>query len=126
MVKPEYRFQFYTAETTVQYARAKFEAETDEVKMDVFNFHESKWVHYKDEVRAFTHTNWARWKEEQPTWFTEGVIASVPDEFIPVIEVAALNAAAHGGKRRRSSFGLIGVTESVRRGSQGEAIVVSA
>jgi hypothetical protein len=120
MVKPEYRYLFYTTETTVQYARSQFEAETDEVRMDVFTLHEVKWAHYKDEVREFTHANWARWKEEQPAWFDAEVIARVPDEYIPIAALASLNAAAHGGQRRRSSLGLAGsvrqsVRESVRR-----------
>jgi hypothetical protein len=126
MVKPEYRHLFYTAETAVEYAHAQFvDAETDEAKMFIFAFNEVKWRSYKCEVRDFTHANWARWKEETPAWFTEEVIARVPDEFIPVAEVAALNAAAPGGKRRRSSVGLAdsvrqSVRESVRRDSISE------
>jgi hypothetical protein len=116
MAKPEYRYLFYTAETGVQYARSKWEDEADEVKMDIFNFNEVKWRSYKNEVRDFTHANWARWKEEQPAWFTEEVIQRVPDEYIPIAALASLNAAAHGGQRRRSSLGLVGsVRESARR-----------
>ena len=108
MVKPEYRHLLYATETSLQYTRAEFVgAQTDEMKMSVFTACEGKWAHYKDEVRAFTHANWARWKEEQPGWFTEEVIQRVPDEFIPVAEVAALNAAARGGQRRRSSAGFV-------------------
>jgi hypothetical protein len=115
MVKPEYRYLFYTTETAVAYARSRWEGEADEEKMIIFTYSEVKWAHYKNEVREFTHANWARWKEEQPTWFTEEVIQRVPDEFIPVGDLAALNAAAHGGQRRRSSLGLAGsVRVSVR------------
>ena len=115
MIKPEHRHLFYTTETSVQYIRAEHVgAETDEEKMFVFAHNEVKWAHYKDEVREFTHANWARWKEEKPAWFTEEVINRVPDEYIPVAALAELNAAAHGGQRRRSSLGLV---ESVRRGS---------
>jgi hypothetical protein len=115
MVKPEYRHLFYTAETAVQYIRAGYVgAESDEMKMEIFAHQEVKWAHYEDEVREFTHSNWARWKEEQPAWFTEEVIQRVPDEFIPLAALAELNAAVHGGQRRRSSLGL---AESVRRGS---------
>jgi hypothetical protein len=118
MVKPEYRRLFYTAETGVQYIRAEFvRAATDGEKMLVFRRHPVKWESFRDEVRDFTHANWARWKEEQPAWFTETVIQRVPDEYIPVAALVELNAAAHGGKRRRSSFGL---AESMRRGSIGE------
>jgi hypothetical protein len=126
MAKPEYRHLFYTTETCVTYVRAEFVgAKTDEKKMQIFKFNGAKWAHYKDEVREFTHANWARWKEEQPAWFAAEVIARVPDEYIPIAALASLNAAAHGGKRRRSSFGLASsvresVRESVRRGSERE------
>ena len=123
MVKPEYRYLFYTAETGAQYKWKEFvDADTEEVKMLIFLCHPVKWNNHKDEVRDFTHANWARWKEEQPAWFTAEVIARVPDEYIPIAALASLNAAARGGKRRRSSAGLASsvresVRESVRRGS---------
>jgi hypothetical protein len=121
MTKLEHRHMFYSAETSIQYARAKFEGETDEEKMDVFNFHEVKWTHYRDEIRVFTHSNWTRWKTENPEWLTEKLIQRVPDEFIPVPALAELNAA-NGGKRRRSSLGLASLLQesgrdSVRRDS---------
>jgi hypothetical protein len=92
------------------------------MKMEIFTYNEVKWAHYNDEDREFTPANWARWKEEQPAWFTAEVIARVPDEYIPIAALASLNAAARGGNRRRSSAGLASsvgesVRESVRRGS---------
>jgi hypothetical protein len=93
MVKPEYRYQFYTNETAADYIRAEHVgAKNDEEKMGIFTFNEVKWRSYKDEVRDFTHANWARWKEEQPAWFNEELIQRVPDEFIPAAAVAELNA----------------------------------
>ncbi|GMI28967.1 hypothetical protein TeGR_g4898 [Tetraparma gracilis] len=79
----------------------------------IFTYHAEKWSAYEGEVRELTTANWARWKEEQPAWFTEEVIQRVPDDFIPVAELAQLNAAARGGRRRRSSVGL----EALRGGS---------
>jgi len=110
MVKPEWRRSFWSTETISQYAHAAFhDNEDDEHRMAIFDFQQCKWEPSKDEVRAFTHANWARWKEEKLAWFDDAMIARVPDEFIPVAEVAALNAA-HGGKRRRS----VSVVESMR------------
>ncbi|GMI34748.1 hypothetical protein TeGR_g13050, partial [Tetraparma gracilis] len=118
MVKPEWRHSFYRTETTCQYAHILFHdnGDDDEQKMKLFELHRSKWRSFEDEVRDYTHANWALWKAEKPAWFNEEIVARVPDEFIPVAEVAALNAAA-GGKRRRSSVGL---ADSVRRGSLSE------
>jgi hypothetical protein len=102
MVKPEWRSSFWSTDTVSQYAHAVFhDAEDDEHRMAIFDFQQCKWEPSKEEVRAFTLANWARWKAEKPAWFDDGMVARVPDGFIPVAEVAALNAA-QGGKRRRS------------------------
>jgi hypothetical protein len=62
--------------------------------MGIFTFNEVKWRSYKEEVREFTHANWARWKEEQPAWFTEEVMQRVPVEFIPAAARAELDTVA--------------------------------
>jgi hypothetical protein len=121
MVKPELRRSFWSTETIVQYAHAVFhDNEDDEHRMAIFDFQQCKWESSRDEVREFTHSKWAGWKAEKPAWFTEEIIARVPDEFIPVAEVAALNAA-HGGKRRRSSVGLAGSVRQSARASARES-----
>ncbi|GMI26526.1 hypothetical protein TeGR_g9484 [Tetraparma gracilis] len=119
MVKPEWRRSFWSTETISQYAHAIFhDNEDDEHRMAIFDFQQCKWEPSKDEVRAFTLANWARWKEETPAWFDDAMIARVPDEYIPIAALASLNAAAHGGQRRRSSLGLAGsVRESARKSS---------
>ncbi|GMI36431.1 hypothetical protein TeGR_g5515, partial [Tetraparma gracilis] len=116
MVKPEWRSTFWSTETISQYAHAVFhDNEDDEHRMAIFDFQQCKWEPSKDEVRAFTLANWARWKEEKPAWFTEEVVQRVPDEFIPEEDLAEI-VAAHGGQRRRSSLGLVEpVRESARR-----------
>jgi hypothetical protein len=109
MSKPGHRHLCYETTTMVQFAHATFHdpTATERHKIQIFWYHQCKWAHYKDEVRAWTLANWGRWKEEKPDWFTQDVIEYVPDEYIPVAEVAAL-AEAGGGKRerRRSSVGL--------------------
>jgi hypothetical protein len=126
LAKREYRYVFYSTGTAVDEARMNFFSDTDEGKMAVFDFHICKWRRYAAEMKAFTHANWARWKRESPAWFTEELIARVPDEFIPVADLAALNAAADGGQRRRSSFGLVeSVRRDSKRSSQGQVQPVS-
>ena len=62
----------------------------------------------------WTHANWAVWKAEQPAWFTEGIIAGIPEKIIPDPQLQALNAT--GGKRQRSSVAIADpVRESMRR-----------
>ena len=115
MVKPEYRYLFYTTETCVQYVRAEHVvAKTDEMKMEIFTNNEVKWAHYKDEVREFTHANWARWKEEKPAWFK---VETVPDQFIPAVELELL-----GSKRKRRGGAASSVVESLWEGEEAEQI----
>jgi hypothetical protein len=114
MVKKDFRRMFYTTDTISDHVRKVFYgSEDDGDKFIIFHFNESKWSGgFREDVMAWTHGNWARWKEERPAWFLdEENISKVPDEFIPVVALAELNAAAHGGKRRKSSL-LVSVRES--------------
>jgi hypothetical protein len=107
MAKKQYRHMFYSPETSGQYLRRVFtESKTDEQKMRIFAHHRMKWKCIEVEVKEFTFGNWATWRANEETWL-ETIIASIPDEFIPPAELAALNAVANGGKRRRSSVGII-------------------
>jgi hypothetical protein len=126
MVKKDFRRSFYNTDTISDHARKVFYgSEDDSDKFFIFYFNEKKWLGgFREDVMAWTHENWARWKEESPAWFLdEENISKVPDEFIPAANLAELNAAAHGGQRRRSSLGLAGsVRESARRGSEVEKL----
>ena len=35
-------------------------------------------------MKAYTHANWDRWQAEEPEWFTEEWIASIPEDFVPL------------------------------------------
>ena len=115
-VKPEWRSSFWSTETSVQYAHALFhDNEDDEHRMAIFDFHQCKWEPSKDEVRAFTLANWARWKEEKPAWFKPEL---VPDRFIPAEELQQL-----GFNRERRGSAAGSVRESFREvegGGEGE------
>jgi hypothetical protein len=119
MVKKDFRKTFYNTDTISDHARKVFYgSEDDGDKFFILTFNESKWSGgFRGDVMAWTHENWARWKDEGQAWFLDAEnISKVPDEFIPVASLAELNAAAHGGKRRRSSLGLV---ESVREHAEG-------
>ena len=42
------------------------------------------WSEIREEVKAYTLTNWRRWEEEKPEWFHQNFRASVPDDFIEI------------------------------------------
>ena len=58
-------------------------------------------------MKAYTLSNWERWDVDKPAWFDENFRERVADEFIPQVALAQLNKKADGGKRRRSSVGLV-------------------
>jgi hypothetical protein len=71
------------------------------------------WDSIRDEILAFTHANWARWQAEKPDWFTEQLIATIPDEFIPRVDK---------GRKRSSVFrNLLGLGDEGERNSKGES-----
>jgi hypothetical protein len=124
LIDRNYLHTFTTTMTAPQYCVSFFrEATTDEQRIDVFTQHPTYYSSIENEVVAFVGDNWNTWQAERPDWFTEAVISTIDDRFIAAAELAKLNIAA-GGQRRRNSFA--GLGEGRRRsslGSEGRASV---
>jgi hypothetical protein len=69
------------------------EGKSDEMKSNVLLYSRHHWVSIEDKVKDWIGENWASWEGDKPKWFDEGMLASVPAEFIPRI----------GGARRRET-----------------------
>ena len=107
-IKRAYWKTFYSTQSGRQCTVAYFlDNEDDGTRVIVFTTHADLWSDIKDDVRAFTLANWARWEVEKPDWFTEGFKAGVPDDYMPKGALDELNRTSVGGKRRRSSVGLL-------------------
>jgi hypothetical protein len=74
------------------------EGENDAIKFQTLKQSRHHWVSIEGEIKKWVESNWAKWEEEQPEWFTDVMKAKVPVDFIP----------GDGDARRR---------ESVRRAS---------
>lgn len=87
--------------------QSKFLDETDpKCRIDIFDCNVLLWeAELGEEVKAWTMANWAHWEETKPDWFTDVVVATVPDSYIPAEFV-----------RRR------GGAERTRRGSAARSI----
>jgi hypothetical protein len=94
-IKPAYLSTFFGTMTGRQYAIHVFRTGDDITKSDIFGINVHLWLSIKDEVKEWTMSNWTRWEEEKPAWFTEHFISTVDDEFIP---------KKMDPKRRRSSL----------------------
>ena len=53
-------------------------------------------------MKAWTLSNWSKWEQEEPVWFTLSFKASVPDDMLPKEVLDQLNRMSVGGKRERS------------------------
>ena len=112
-IKRKYWSTFYSSETGRQNTVAYFnDNDDDPTRMTVFTSHSDLWSDIKDDVKAFTFANWARWEAEKPTWFNDNFKALVPDEYIPKAALDELNRQSLGGQRRRSSVFAGNVAES--------------
>jgi hypothetical protein len=103
-----------------------FSGEKDDATKAAFSIQISRkhWVSIENDVKNWVESNWERWEEEKPDWFTDQIKAAVPEEFIP----------ATGGARRRESVrrasvdeeaeGVLGGTlrASIRRASVGTTL----
>jgi hypothetical protein len=105
---PKYRRTLWSSTTGRQWVQDFFlKKETDEGKFEIFTCNLLLWESdIGEEVKAWTAENWARWKEEKPSWFKP---ERVPDQFIPAAELQQLG---YNRKRRGSASG--SVRESFR------------
>jgi hypothetical protein len=87
-------------------ARSFKEGIDDSTKAAYIIMSKHHWKSIEEEVRTWVETNWARWEEETPDWFTDAFKASVPIEFIPGdedarrrerVRRASVDAEAEGG-----------------------------
>ena len=98
-IEKKYLETFWSTQTSKHFSMAYFlEGESDAMKIEVFGCSRHHWFSIEGELKKWIESNWAKWEEEQPVWFTDVRKASVPEKFIP----------ADGDARRR---------ESVRRAS---------
>ena len=100
--------------TASQYTIYVFKNGTsDHMKMDTFSLNPLYWVSIRNEVKEFSRANWDRWKTEKPDWFTDNFIATIPDDFIPRVDM---------DRRRNSALGnMLGLPASAVNAREGNA-----
>jgi hypothetical protein len=111
LMKKEYRKTFFTFETGCTWAMRFFlEGNTDERRVKPLRIHRSKWKKIRPEMKQFVFSNWEKWEEEQPVFFTSMFKNSLDDDMIPASALRRMKLAG-GGQRRRSS-----VADGIRAG----------
>jgi hypothetical protein len=84
LINKEYLRTFFCTMTGSQYTVHLFRTGTsDYMKMNALTVNEHHLTSIRDEVKVFVHANWDGWNKEKPEWFTEALVSSIPDDFIP-------------------------------------------
>jgi len=98
---------FFQLTRAWEYNKSLFDTGDDEYRMSIFDDHEAYYMWYKKEVKGWLGEAWHRLNTEKPTWFTEGISARVPTEFIPHTQHQSVREEMSGNeyaaKRRRKS-----------------------
>jgi hypothetical protein len=120
-IESKYRHTFWSAQKSKDKTIAYFlEGKSDAIMFSVFKRSRNHWISIEGEIKKWVESNWTKWEEEQPEWFTDHLKAKVPVNFIP----------ADGDARRTESVrrvsvdseaegGLPGASRSTRRASIG-------
>jgi hypothetical protein len=121
-IERKYLGTFFSFERGKEYTVTIFKEGKDDTTKAFAAFTNSKhhWISIEEEIRVWVEANWARWEEEKPKWFDEGMRESIPVEYIPTAagrdkergRRASVVAEAEGGAGGA-------VRESLRRASQG-------
>jgi hypothetical protein len=106
-IERKYLHTFWSTQTSKDFSMAHFlEGERDEMKFGVLWTSRHHWVSIEGEIKKWVESNWAKWEEEQPEWFTDVMKAKIPVDFIPVdgdarrresVRRASVDAEAEGG-----------------------------
>ena len=83
-MKKEYRKSFFSLETGRDWIVSIFSDENpDEVKQRIMTKNRNLWKSIENDVKDWVQSNWWKWKDSRPSWFTDAWIARVPVDFIP-------------------------------------------
>ena len=77
---------FFTTMTAKQFAVECFHLSTsDQGKFRIFKYNRAYHESIKEELRVWLQSNWEKWTvEEKPPWFTPKLLASIPEELLPI------------------------------------------
>jgi hypothetical protein len=82
----EFLGSFFSTDTAATFYEKWFEGVPDgddETKSSIFSTHPVFRTKVEIKIAAWTKANWERWEREQPAWFTDAWIESVPNHCIP-------------------------------------------
>ena len=131
-IDKNYLHTFFDLASAKQHATRKFRAAaTDYEKFAIFTVHPSYRSSFsiRKEGKEWMSENYEVFDAEKPEWWTELLISTIPDDFIPKEELKLLDEQGAGGKRKKSVVGLggrvsfaAGVGEGGAGGEEGKGL----
>ena len=106
LMDSNYLHTFFSWTTGPQYAVMQYQGcTTDLQRVAAFDQHPSYYAGVRDAMHELIDENWDVWMKDRPVWLTDNVIASIPDDYLPKLEVKRFEAEGGGKRRRSSAFG---------------------
>ena len=101
IIDHKYLVTFVSMQSGRQYVIHNFQTGVDdEARCRILLFNEGLWAPIRGDVKQFIKGKYNTWKAAGPCWFTDDLIALIPDDFLPIAEFGLLNAQGPGGKRQ--------------------------
>jgi hypothetical protein len=78
---------FFSFETLADQAERLFYEHTEpELKLGVVSEPEAAYRHFRDDVKEYVEANIAEWEDERPLWWTNNMLAGIPDDMFGASE----------------------------------------
>ena len=86
LINRSYLKTFVSTETGSEFAIRNFrDAEGDDAaRSTIFRLNVIVWSSIRGEVDLWVKCNYSKWVQEQPSWFTAGLVATIPDDMLPL------------------------------------------
>ena len=112
LMKKDYRRTFFATTTGKQQVMDRFKSDDEAIKASVLKKNKKMWRPIREEAKTWVLSNWHRWVDEKPLWFTEAWVNKVPYDFIPDDEdQAKLEVIRKNGRRRSSAAAVLGLAK---------------
>jgi len=119
-INKDYIHTFFDVASGPQHVAREFlNATNDHGRSNVFLNHRSKFAAIEADIKEWMKENYEVFEAEKPEWWTELLISTIPDDFIPKEELKLLEEKGVGGKRKKSVVSLGGRVSLVEGRDEG-------
>jgi hypothetical protein len=116
LINRSYLKTFVSTETGSEFAIRNFrDAEGDDAaRSTIFRLNVIVWSSIRGEVDLWVKCNYSKWVQEQPSWFTAGLVARIPDDMLPLHNLLGAQVEAKRNKSLTTRGALRLITASLK------------